>query len=107
MAAALAAGTFVALATNCKQPFVFTAIAVVYFAAPGHRMRMSAATGFAFWIAGNVALSVVFSHSNQFALIALHALYSAIQIYSFISWSRADQTTAKPVAAPCKCDTVR
>ena len=63
--------------------------------------------GFVFWIAGNLALSVVFWRSSQFALIALHALYSAIQIYSFISWSLGDKSTTQPVAAPCKCDAVR
>ena len=63
--------------------------------------------GFAFWIAGNLALSVVFWRSGQFALIALHALYSAIQIYSFISWSRSDQTAAKPVPATSKRDLTR
>ena len=63
--------------------------------------------GFVFWIAGNLALSVVFWRSSQFALIALHALYSAIQIYSFISWSRSDKSTTQPVAASCKCDLTR
>ena len=42
--------------------------------------------GFVFWIVGNIALSWVFFGSGKFALIALHAVYSALQLWGFLTW---------------------
>lgn len=50
--------------------------------------------GFALWIVGNLALSIVFYQNQKFGLIALHAGYSFIQIYSFINWSKMEKQDA-------------
>ena len=47
--------------------------------------------GFVFWIIGNLALSIVFWQSQKFGLIGLHAIYTSIQIYSFVNWARLDK----------------
>ena len=52
--------------------------------------------GFYFWIVGNCALSVVFWQSEKYGLIALHAVYSAIQVYSIWHWGARSARRERP-----------
>lgn len=54
------------------------------------------ARGYLAWIAGNLALMVVYHETNQFGLVALQFANTAIQALAFTSWLRERRNCTLP-----------
>lgn len=53
------------------------------------------ARGYLTWIAGNIALMVVFYQTQQFGLIAWQVANTCIQMLAFLSWLRDERARAQ------------
>lgn len=51
------------------------------------------ARGYLAWILGNIALAVIYYQTQQFALIALLAINTAIQTLTMVVWLRRERVT--------------
>lgn len=51
------------------------------------------ARGYLAWILGNIALAVIYYQTQQFALIALLAINTAIQTLTMVVWLRQERVT--------------
>lgn len=49
------------------------------------------ARGYLAWMAGNLALMVVYHQTHQFGLVALQVANTAIEALAFVSWLRGHQ----------------
>ncbi len=52
------------------------------------------ARGYVAWIAGNLALIIVYHETQQFGLIVLQIANTAIQALALVSWLRASRQPA-------------